>query len=131
MQAQEDLREQMLAEDWADEYLRRCARTLWHLDAPVGVMGINPMWKGVAQVWAFLSPEILAHPFGVSKATLRLLVEAERDFSLHRLQATSRCDFHRATGFLRFLGFQIEGKLRQYAPDQSDYFLWGRVRNTP
>jgi hypothetical protein len=100
--------------------------TVIHDHFIVGCGGFRPFWNGVYEVWlAAKSPEFFfKHKIAVTK-----LIRQQIAFvNAHRLQATSLEKNIKDTRLLRFLGFEIEGILKKYGPDKSDYFIWGLTK---
>lgn len=94
----------------------------------VGCAGIMPLWPGVGHAWAVLSEVALAHPVTLTRAVQRELARIERDHGLHRVQATVGETHVAGRRWLAWLGFEVEGLMRNYGPDgEGDYWLYGRA----
>jgi hypothetical protein len=94
----------------------------------VGCAGIVPLWPGVGQAWAVLSDAALSHPVILTRAVQRELAHIETKLALRRVQATVAEDHVEGRRWLAWLGFEVEGLMRNYGPGgNGDYWLYGRA----
>jgi len=94
----------------------------------VGCAGIVPLWPGVGQAWAVLSDEVLAQPVALTRAVQRELARIETEHGLRRVQATVAEAHFSGRRWLAWLGFEVEGLMRNYGPEGAgDYWLYGRA----
>ncbi len=94
----------------------------------VGCAGIVPLWPGVGQAWAVLSDTALSHPVILTRAAMRELQRIEEQLGLHRVQATVAEDHIEGRRWLAWLGFEVEGLMRNYGPEgEGDFWLYGRA----
>lgn len=90
------------------------------------VAGFCKLWEGVFEVWMIPSIYADAYPVFFARTIKRYLDRIMTDFSAHRLQTTSFNDtFHER--WMGFLGFQKEGKLRQFTENKNDMCQYGRI----
>ena len=101
------------------------AYSAWYDGSVVGVGGINWLWSGVGEAWVLFSKDVKHCKFGIYRATKRILSQYD---SYQRIQATARVDSPVSCKMLEKLGFEMEGKLRQYSPDGTDNFLYSMVK---
>lgn len=94
----------------------------------VGIAGIMPMWKGVAEGWFFSSDLVQKYHRPVIRAMKTKLDFAQEEFKIHRLQARTADGFYAAEKFLRLLGFEYEGPLVAFCTQAKDYHLYTRIR---
>lgn len=101
------------------------AYSAWHDGHVVGVGGINWLWDGVGEAWVLFSKDVKGCKFGIYRATKRILKQYT-DFQ--RIQATARIDSPTSCKMLEKLGFEMEGRLKNYSPDGTDNFLYSMVK---
>jgi len=95
----------------------------------IGCGGIMMLWEGVGEGWANFSPEIQQCPkslFYCMKKGLDILWDA---YDIVRVQAMTRADFPQANRLLEHLGFVQESRLRKFWWDQTDAFMYAKVRD--
>jgi len=96
----------------------------------VGVAGVIILWEGVGLFWLILANDCKKNGFfgimaiSAIKSVFDELVEQN---NLRRAQATVRPDFPEAIKMIEFLGFEWEGLLKQYFPDKTDAFMYGKI----
>lgn len=105
------------------------AYTAYYRGRPVAVAGIALYWPGVGEAWAFLTrtavTECKLSLHRAVKGTLATLVET---YALRRVQAPVPAADPRRRRWIESLGFQLEGTLRLYGPDGSDFEMYSRVK---
>lgn len=101
--------------------------TLLYKGVVVALFGYFPVWEGVLEVWILPSKyvEQFAIPFlRTAKRYIKALTETHRP---HRIQSCSIDDV-RHEGWMRFLGFEKEGTLKNYTATKQDYCQWAITR---
>lgn len=93
---------------------------------PVACFGSVHIWKGVEEMWCFIEERGRKYPKTLTKAAIQY-----RDFrvisrNLHRLQIIVRCDDLRAVRWGSAIGFETEGLMKKYGPDQADFLMMSR-----
>jgi hypothetical protein len=93
---------------------------------PVACFGAVRIWKGVEEMWCFIEERGRQYPKTLTRAAI-----AFRDFrvisgNLHRLQIIVRCNDLRAVRWGLGIGFEIEGLMKKYGPDEADFFMMSR-----
>jgi RimJ/RimL family protein N-acetyltransferase len=91
-----------------------CCDKLW------GCGGLDILWAGVAEGWAFFSPAIRENPLGITRAVKTRLSELMMDLELHRVQCHVRHDLYPALRFVQALGFTEEGTNLKFTHDGVD-----------
>lgn len=99
---------------------------LWDDDV-LAIGGVLIYQSGFGEAWIVCDKKIIEHSMVALRAIKNMVDGLIAEHKLHRLQATVKIDWFRAQRFLSFLGFEWEGTLRKYGPDQSDYFMYSRV----
>lgn len=94
---------------------------------PAACFGSVHIWNGVEEMWCLLEERARKYRFAMTKIAV-----AYRDYrviaaNLHRLQLTVRCADQRAFRWATAIGFKLEGQMRRYGPDGSDFYLMSRV----
>ncbi len=110
--------------------LANYARTLIHEDKPLACFGVWPMWPGVGRAWSLISPEARKrYPKSLYKAVKQCLVTIEDRDEMRRIEATVRFGHPSAHSWIRHLGFQREGLMRNYGQfGIGDSHLYARIR---
>ena len=96
-------------------------------DQIMGCGGVALFWKGVGELWAMFSRDIIKYPIETVKQTKRALQKIMDDNDLHRVQCYVRSDLT-AQGFVETLGFKAEGVAEKYTHDKVDCTLYSIVR---
>ena len=101
--------------------------TLLYNSKPVVSGGVCPLWSGVAEGWVISSKRIYENRIKASRLIRKrtdLLCAANK---IWRLQTSVKANFKMGIRFAEFLGFEIEGLMRGYGPDKSDYYRMAKV----
>ena len=97
---------------------------LYYVIVSVCSGGIVPLWSGVAEGWVISSKRIYENRIKASRLIRKrsdILCAANK---IWRLQTSVKANFKMGIRFAEFLGFKIEGLMRGYGPDKSDYIGW-------
>lgn len=97
-------------------------------DVIVGCGGIDLIWKGVGEVWVFLSYEVDKYPIRAYEVIKEGLDKLIKDNNLWRAEAWGRIGFDKAHTLFRHLGFKPEGIAKKRGYDGTDYILYGLVK---
>ena len=90
------------------------------------VAGFCPMWPGVYEVWMLPSVYVRNAPMFFCRTLRRYIDRIAHDFKAHRIQTTSFDDkFHER--WMKFMGFEKEGTLRQFTQDKRNMCQFGRI----
>lgn len=103
------------------------ALTVFYKEKPIAIMGWGLLVPGVLQVWSLLSPGIKETPLAFHRVTLLLISHAFEQFKLRRMQMSVRQGFTEAWNWAKALGFNCEGTMRNYAPDNHPCWLFSRI----
>ncbi len=105
------------------------ARAFDHEGRIIGCFGVFPIRKGVAEAWAALSDEIVTeHPVQMGRTVRNWLWRVEIGWKLRRIQAAVAREHDAGHRWIRWLGFQAEGVMRNYGIDgRGDFVLYARV----
>ena len=91
-------------------------------------MGCFPMWDGVWEVWQMPSVYVLKYAKGYCKTILGLLDGAAERVNIWRMQTHSPADdLH--DRWMKFIGFECEGTLKEYSRFKVDHRIWVRRYN--
>ena len=102
------------------------AITAFLYGTPVAILGCVLCWEGVGEMWMLIDERARTVPVALTKSALRMCDIFEIYLRLHRLQITVRKDDRRAVRWAQRLGFNAEGLMLKYGPDQSDFYLMAR-----
>lgn len=80
---------------------------------------------GAADIWLIPSVYVSQHKLRFLKTVLQWLDEIRTTYNVTRMQ-TVALDDDLHNEYMRFIGFEKEGKMRQYALGH-DFNMWGRV----
>ena len=94
---------------------------------PVLSFGIVPFWPGVAEAWMLRGDSVSAHPHSVGRGARMFFDHIGHIMGLWRCQFGVQSTNDRATRFARFLKFETEGLMRQFGPEQSDFYMMARL----
>jgi ribosomal protein S18 acetylase RimI-like enzyme len=94
---------------------------------PVAMFGCIMLWTGVAEMWSIISDDARRYPKQLTIVAKGFSDIVAQSLSLHRLQLTVRSDEPRALRWAEYLGFEIEGLMRNYSPDGADTYILARV----
>lgn len=93
----------------------------------MAVGGASIMWNGVGEAWYVVGSEGLKKPFIIAKYAGYMLDFLQEENNLHRLQASVAQTDLVANKFANWLGFTVEGVMRSYGPDKTDYVRYARL----
>lgn len=94
----------------------------------VGCAGADLLWEGTAEVWATLTYSVDASPIATFMCIREGLKEIMSDNNLTRVQAYARVNLPNANRLLTNLGFEREGLMRKFTPDNVDCYMYSIVR---
>lgn len=94
---------------------------------PVACFGYSVLWPGVAEMWLHVDEAARKYGKTMTRAALVFSDFATISGNLHRLQIAVECNDERAVRWGQVLGFEIEGRMRRYGPNQSDFFMMSRI----
>ena len=83
--------------------------------------------EGVAQAWALYPLDVGKYHID-PKIARDKLNELMAEHNFWRVFATVRCDFPAGAKYIEWLGFKLEGRMKQNEPDRTDSFLYAKVR---
>ena len=94
----------------------------------VAMGGVHMLWNKVGEAWIMLGKSAKSKPRTVAKyADLMFDVIVHKN-KLNRIQASIAVNDAKAIRFGKWLGFEMEGLMRRYGPDGSDYYRVARVQ---
>ena len=88
--------------------------------------GVQPIWKGNAEIWMVVNKDIDRDKFFLCRAAMRLSPYIAECLQLVRLQCHVCIDNVQASQWIEKMLFVQEGLLRKYGPDGRDYFVYAR-----
>ena len=113
-------------EEWA-KVAEGKAFTIFFEGKALACAGVIKQRKGVGLAWALYPPDIGDYHIDprIAKDKLHEIIDQS---GLWRVEATVRVDFPAGASYLRYMGFEQEGRMRQNEPDKSDSYLYSIVR---
>lgn len=93
----------------------------------LGCVGGHILWRGVAEVWAWLGDAIKKYPVEFTKKIINCLDFHKERLDIHRYQLYVREGEVQAERWARVLGFKTEGIMQKYGMDGTNYIMMGRV----
>ena len=91
----------------------------------VTIGGIVLLWPGVGEAWSVFDQSAIPFKRYMLLHSRRWILAAAQECHLHRLQATLRTDLPDA--WLKHLGFEKEGLLKQFCQDKCDSTMWSMI----
>lgn len=110
------------------DLLRENSRTWEDEGRIVAIVAVDPMWKGVGQVWTLLTWEARSRGVPLTRGVLRFINTLHQERGYWRLQATVEWGQDVAEKWIQQLGFEFEGKMIAYGPGGETHGLYARVR---
>ena len=88
--------------------------------------GIYPVWPGVGEAWFLPSEDLKKYKKSVVKFVLSKINMRAKEYNLKRIHATINAGIETDARFAQFLGFKIEGRMRNYGLKGEDYYMMAR-----
>ncbi len=92
-----------------------------------GVLGGYLIWSGVASLGALFTPHLTKYRVSSIRAVNNLIDHTITGLKLHRLEMAVAADYKTGHRWAKALGFEPEGLMKKYGPDQRDHVLYGRT----
>lgn len=93
---------------------------------PIAIVGANPLWTGVAQVWSIMSPAVKRHGVFITKAIREILRIGAKVYQIRRYHGIVHASIQENIRWFQLLEFEYEYTMYKAAPDESD--IYGFVR---
>lgn len=94
---------------------------------PMVAAGFVPLWPGVFEGWMLRDERVSPHGIPTALVSKRIFSGLRSIMELHRVQFHVHSLDTRAIKYAKFLMFEQEGLMEQYAPDKSNYVLMRRL----
>ena len=94
---------------------------------PIGCAGVIRLDEGDdrAHVWALMTAQTGPHMLAITRAIRGFL----RTTAIRRLESPVFLDYPQGLRWIEMLGFEREGLMRRYTPDNRDAWLYAKVRD--
>jgi hypothetical protein len=92
-----------------------------------GIFGIVKRWEGVGDVFLSRTPLFEQAGFRVARRIKKMLGAVQISGDYHRIQTVSMIGDDIAERWLKFLGLRKESTMKQYGPNQEDFWSWSWV----
>jgi len=90
----------------------------------IGCGGVKPFWPGVGEAWAVYPNDRKEYAMAIAKQTRLGLMFLMQEHKLRRVQAVVPVTYAVGMRFVRWLGFEMEGRMRGYMPDGGDAYMY-------
>jgi RimJ/RimL family protein N-acetyltransferase len=98
-------------------------------DQLLGIIGIAVLWPGCGEVWTILDDTLKHQRKRQLVISVRTALDiAQQSLGLRRVQLAVESAAEYAGSWPQALGFELEGTMRCFGVDGSDYLLFGRIR---
>lgn len=94
---------------------------------PIAIGGIMPVWNGVGEAWAFFSSDFKKRPKLLLMLVKYYLDKVIKDCYLHRVQCMVLEGHKVGTRFVKKLGFEYEGTMRNYGQQCETFERWAKI----
>ena len=91
------------------------------------IFGCVPLWQGVAECWLITDETLPNHARPFHRVSKFLLDRFMAELNLVRLQITVHSENVLAIKWAKKLYFKEEGLLRNYGPDERDFYMFARI----
>ena len=86
-----------------------------------GIGGVGKVHSGLGIAWLILNKQFLKYPKTLLKFSRLIIRSSLVGLDLHRIQMDVDTTYDENSRFAKKLGFEFEGRMYQYGPDQQDY----------
>ena len=90
--------------------------------------GVRRVWPGVGEAWLLPSPSISDHALSVVRASRMIFADIFKTEAFSRVHISVDSANDSAFKFAKALGFEVEGIMRQFGPDGSNYYMMARLK---
>jgi hypothetical protein len=90
-------------------------------DEVVFIVGVNQLWPKVYEAWLFVSTKFYKLKLSSIKLIKTLLYDLKVSIGFNRVQADIRADITKNIDFIKFFGFNFEGRMLKYGLDGETY----------
>lgn len=95
----------------------------------LGIIGVVMLWKGVGEVWTIIDDSVKQQFKRQLIVGVRTALDiAQQSLGLTRVQVAIESAADYSQSWPLALGFTLEGVMRNFGMDGSDYTLYGRIR---
>lgn len=96
-------------------------------DIPLFIVNVIELWQGVGEIYLVVDENITKTFAKCRLSVVKLIKNYLNSLGYARLQCSVKEDFKEGHKFVKFLGFEYEGTMRNYGPSHSNYLLYSRV----
>lgn len=102
-----------------------CCFTMMYDGRMLGVMGWFDYWPGFCEILIVPSPYLAEYGKVAAKHIKQYFNQFEKINNYKRIQVTAvKDDLHH--NWLSWMGFLVEGTLKNYGPNGEDFMMWAR-----
>ena len=116
-----------------DQWIKAWEGRLWAYSVlvdgiPVACAGVALQEWNKAEAWAVFSSDFKKHKLFIYRHIKAGLTASFHENKLKRVQATIDPQYPENIVWIEKLGFQYEGRLRNYGPQNQDYLMYARTQ---
>jgi len=93
----------------------------------LAIIGCTCVNRTTAEIWSVTSPLVEKYPIAFHRTCLGLLNRFSSLYRIKRMQLVVKDGYYQGLTWASRLGFSLEGTMKSYGCDGSDYLLMGRV----
>jgi hypothetical protein len=88
----------------------------------------STVWPGVGEAWLLSSPSVSDHALSVVRSSRMIFADIFKTEAFSRVHISVDSANDSAFKFAKALGFEVEGIMRQFGPDGSNYYMMARIK---
>lgn len=100
--------------------------SIFHDGSCIACMGIITLYEGRGYIWSIMGEDAGKHMVKIHKIATSLLEQIAP--TMRRIEAYVDCDFPQAIRWIKMLGFEKEGIMKNFNPNGTDASLWARYK---
>lgn len=93
----------------------------------LAIVGYSPIHRNAGELWSVTSDDLKGHSIEFHRKCIRALDAFVAANNIKRLQMVVKEGFVQGENWAMSLGFTLEGLMKAYGSDGSNYWLMGRV----
>lgn len=126
---QEDWLDKSVADQWVEQWGDKVwAYTVLVDGEPIACAGIALQEWSRGEAWALFSEKFYQHKLFIYKLIKKALPAAFHECKLRRIQAIIDTDYPENKKWIEKLGFEYEGRMKQWGPNGQDFLIYARLK---
>ena len=103
------------------------AVTVFYEHQHAACFGFAQLVPGVFEAWCMGSKLFDKHPVAATRTAKFVIDQGAKFLAAHRMQVTVRAENKVANNWASVLQFKLEGCMKQFGHDKTDYMLYGKI----